>query len=91
MENVTTKQHRIAKDVLRGLNPSRQLAAKLRVLGVINRRIVHPEMGLDSEEPYELKLTYGSVGGLAEQSADSTRNTIRYSRSTTSTLPRSSC
>ncbi len=28
------------------------------------RRIVHLK-GLDSEEPYELKFTYGSVGGLA--------------------------
>jgi len=32
-----------------------------------------PGNGMDSEEPDELKLTSGSVGGLAEKSADSTR------------------
>ena len=38
-----------------------------------------PGNGMDSEEPDELKFKSGSVGGLAEQSADSTRKATVYS------------
>ena len=38
-----------------------------------------PGNGMDSEEPDELKFKSGSVGGLAEQSADSTRKSNGFS------------
>ena len=57
-------------DGVTGREYAEDLAENLRKLHELcvrrgrTRRIVHLK-GLDSEEPYELMFTYGSVGGLA--------------------------